>query len=145
MLFRSRTRRTNQRYLRLESQTNRNPHPDPLPKGEGEYQSTFKTRGLLLAVTQIEHVHRVRDPEVVAGLTELHLQLQRAAGVAGDDRLGLGLEDVFQLALAQLSGHLRLSQVVAAGRSAANLTFIERDEFEAGASDNKSRGCSRIF
>ena len=32
--------------------------------------------GLLLSVAQVEHIHRVGNPDVMTSLAELHLQLQ---------------------------------------------------------------------
>ena len=61
-----------------------------------------QARRLLLTITQIEHIHRVSDPDVVARLAELHLQLQRTASVTGDHRFSVRFEDVLQLTAAEI-------------------------------------------
>lgn len=57
-------------------------------------------------------LNRVVDGQRVSQLTEMGIELGRAARVGGRDRLGSGLEQVVGLAPTELGGGLRLEQVV---------------------------------
>ena len=60
------------------------------------------------------------------------LELQRATGVASHHHVRPGALDVSHLAGDKIVGHLRLSQVVAACRSTADVRFGQCDKFETG-------------
>ncbi len=68
-------------------------------------------------------------------------QLQQAAGIGGDDGSGLGREQVFYLAVAQLVGRLRMEQVVDAGGAAAERGLFDLRDFESG---NRSQQPPRL-
>src|SRR5262245_8338362 len=63
-----------------------------------------------------ERVDRVGDPDVRRVLPQIAGDLDQAAGVAGEDRVGPRVENVAGLALAKALGHFRLRQVVAPRR-----------------------------
>src|SRR5436305_11222683 len=77
----------------------------------------------LPAVTGPQGVDGVGDDEVGPLLAQVLADLQEAADVAREDRLRPRLQDVLRLAPSQRLRHLRLSQVVAAGRPAALLAL----------------------
>src|SRR5580692_9765650 len=55
--------------------------------GIGSFRS--KSRRLFAAVGKVEHVHGMGDPDFLAGAANGSLDLQRAAGVARNDRVDI--------------------------------------------------------
>ena len=60
------------------------------------------------------------------------VDLQEAAGVGGQHYLRPGAEDVGHFSLHQAVGHGRLSEVVSAGRAAAEAAFRQFEQPQAG-------------
>ena len=56
----------------------------------------------------------------VAGLFEAVRDLQQASGIARDDEVGMGLEHVSDLAIAERSRRVRLHEVIDTRRAAAD-------------------------
>ncbi len=72
---------------------------------------------------------------------QMSLELGRAPGVGGGDRLGAGVKDVAGLAPPELGGRLGLEQVVEPGRSAADLPLDRNlDQLQTGDRCSNVRG-----
>ena len=63
--------------------------PDLLERAYARCLTSSNSR-LLLPVAQIEQIHRVHDQQRQLALADFALDLQQAAGVAGQDDLGAG-------------------------------------------------------
>lgn len=74
----------------------------------------------------------VQDANLGAGFVEAGLNLEDAAGVAGDDDRGAGLDDVMDLAALEAFGHFRFGEIVTARAAAADFGFREFDVVGAG-------------
>lgn len=67
-------------------------------------------------------------------------QLEEAAGVGGDDSLGVGVEEVANFAVAELLGGLRLEEVVDAGGATAKRRLGDFSNFKLRNSGEKLTG-----
>ncbi len=88
--------------------------------------------GALPAITHVEQVERMADPQPLPLIARLAGDLQQTAGVGRDYRLSPRGENVRQLAAAQLAGHFRLGDVVRSRRPTTDLGFWQWTEREAG-------------
>src|SRR5581483_10735208 len=85
----------------------------------------------LAAIGGPEGLNGMGYPQIRPVQTQMSADLQQAADVAGEDRRGSRGEEVPRLALAQLLRHLRLGEVVTAGRAAAKFTLGQRHQLQA--------------
>src|SRR2546426_1078574 len=84
------------------------------------------------AVRAVEQLDEVEHPRSRPLGGEPGLDLEDAAGVGGDDRVGAGREDVTHLPLQEARRHLGLREVVDARRPAAPIGLGELDDPEPG-------------
>ena len=69
---------------------------------------------------------------ILALAAEAAHDLEQAAGVGGDDGLGVGREQVADLAVGELIGGFGVEQVVDAGGAAAEAGLFDLGDLEAG-------------
>lgn len=78
----------------------------------------------------------IRPIEKLNGVNDGNLgrlaDLDDAADIAGGYEVGCNLLDIADLAVAQLTGDFRLENVIGAGRTAAEMTFRDIGDVEAG-------------
>src|SRR4030081_3747957 len=80
---------------------------------------------------EIEELNRGRGGKLEPAIAELCLDLQRAPGIAGDEKLRRNRKDVLDLAGPDLVGALRLDEIVDAGAAAALLGVGDLEERQA--------------
>jgi hypothetical protein len=73
----------------------------------------------------------VGDPQVGSLPAEISADLEQAADVSGEHGLSIRFENIFCFALPEALGHFRFGEVVAAGGAAANLRFVQGNQFQA--------------
>ena len=88
--------------------------------------------GFSPAVRAVENLDQVQHGQIEAAVAKPGLDLQNAAGVGGDHRLRPRGFDVAHLAPQQAIGHLRLREVVDAGRAAAPVGLRQVDHAQPG-------------
>ena len=70
------------------------------------------------------------DPQAGPLLSQILADLQQAADVGCEDRLGSSGQEVIGLASPRRFGHVRLGQIVAPGRTAAKFAFVQGNQLE---------------
>lgn len=83
-------------------------------------------------VARPQRIDRMRHPHIGLLFAEIAGDLQQAADVAGEDGLCSRVENVLSFAAAELFGHFRLRQVIAAGRAAAILALRQGHQLQTG-------------
>ena len=97
------------------------------------------------AVGPVEDLDEVQHADVGAVGAQPGLDLQNAARIGGDDRLGPRGEHVADLAVQQPRRHLGLREVVDPGRAAAPVRLGQLDEPQPGHLGQEPRGSLLIF
>src|SRR5262245_5267174 len=90
------------------------------------------TRTLFPSVCLVEVLNDVQRLDRRALGREPLGDLDDAAGVGGDDRVGPGGAHVGDLSLLQARGHVRLGEVVGAGGATAPVRFLQLDDPQSG-------------
>ena len=80
----------------------------------------------------VEDLDGVHDGQRASDLRERGLELEEAAGIAGDDDVRMEIDDEAGFAFAELSGGFRLNEIVNSSGAAADGAFGNFEEFDAG-------------
>ena len=86
----------------------------------------------LAADGSIENLNRMNDGSVAAKTSQGGLELEKAAGVAGGDDIGVERSDELGFAIAEGVGGVGLDQIVESGGATADGVFWDFSEFELG-------------
>src|SRR5262249_60034466 len=82
-------------------------------------------RSSLAAITRPQRIDGMGHPHVRPLRAQISRNLEQAADVASEDCRRAGVEDILRLPLPEPLRHLRLGQVVAAGRAAADFGLVQ--------------------
>ncbi len=86
----------------------------------------------------MERGHRLQ-----AASAETTHQLQKATRIRGDNRFRLGGKQLFYLAIAKLTGRLRIQKIVDTGRTTAQACLFDSYDLKPGnRREQPGRGCS---
>ncbi len=96
---------------------------------------------LVISNRLIENFDEVHDAHRSACGLEARSDLEETSGIARDDHVCVGLENILHFPIAQLCRRLRLEQIVDTRRSAANIRF--RD-FAHGHTGDRLQQTSRL-